>query len=505
MKTLLILCLFILNVGCNSQNSKTSENEIDIFGSIGPSVKYKEKYYCFFRNYNDLYNTQFTSTFYILNEKGEPESKIEVPDELQTFYYDLYVKNDTIFTTEYNNNQTFYLDFNSKTWTKTKEGSDSFYKDKAFEVYSLDFGEWGSTIWFKDLKTNLQYEMHGHAPIINKIKNIYYVTTENAVYQIENPTKLKKSDKNYNLEKILHDKFYYKEGSFSTLGAKTLIEFDYDEFSDDNTQILTSFVSNDSLFHIYKDSISTKVGFIENQNFIQTHEFSKDIKPLQFYYDWRMPIVNEKQIIQFMTKNEGEFGFIEIKNGKIEIKKFINSNKAPKLSSKDMMDWFKNTFNVYYVGFESLKLKDIDEIEKYIKAVDLAQNRKIDHYLLDNLDKNTIETPRIYSKIELPNHKLYTSYYYKKNNKEIILIQFEWKMDKPNQSFEDYINTKFQSNSINKNRFNELNKYLDNYIGKPINHEKSEYRETITWKKDNKIIELSITDYEVNVTILKNK
>jgi len=168
--SLIFLILIFCNLSCNPQNANSTESKIDIFGSIGPSVKYKDKYYCFFRNHNDHYNTLFTRTFYILNDNGEPVSKIEVPDELQTFYYDLYVKNDTIFTTEYYNNETFYLDFNTKTWQKTQKGSDLFYKDKAFEVYSLDFGEWGSTIWFKDLKTNLQYEMHGHAPIINKIK-----------------------------------------------------------------------------------------------------------------------------------------------------------------------------------------------------------------------------------------------------------------------------------------------------------------------------------------------
>ena len=259
------------------------------------------------------------------------------------------------------------------------------------------------------------------------------------------------------------------------------------------------------MLHIYKDSISTKVGYIENQNFIETREFSKDIKPIPFYYDWRMPIVNEQQIIQFITKNEEEFGFIEINNGKIEIKKFINSNKATKLSSKDMMDWFKNTFNTYYIGFESLKLKDIDETEKHIKAEDLTQNHKIDHYLLDGLNKDVIETPRIYSKNEIPNHKLYTSYYYNNNNKEIILIEFEWKMDKSNQNFEDYMTSKFTTDKTNEERFNDLCEFLENYIVKPSTKEKNEHRETITWKTPDKTVELTLTDYEVLVTLLKGK
>lgn len=501
------LFLFLTSalISCKKEinNYIDTENKIDIFGSIGPSIKYKNKYYCFFRNDNDNLNTLFTSTFYIIDESGKTESKIEVPNELQTFYYDLYVKNDSIFVTEYNDNETYFLNFDSKTFEKTKKGIDLFYKDADFEVYSLDFGEWGSTIWFKDLKTNLQYQMHGHAPIVNKIKDIYYVTTENTVYEIKDPKKLLKSEKYYNLKNLIKDKYFYKEGSFSTTGTKTLIEFDYDEFSDDNIQILTSFVSNDSLFHIYKDSISIKVGFIENQNFIQTREFSKDIKPLQFHYDWRMPFYENQQTIPFITNNEKEFGFLEINNGKIETTIFSNQNAVAKLSYNDMLYWFKTSFNRYFVNFNSLNLEEVDEIEKHIKAENLTQNHKIDHYLLDGLDKTQIETPRIYRKFELPNQTFLTSYYYNKKSKNIFLIEFEWKNDNSKLSFEDRNESRNKIDLTNQKRFEDLSHFFNTYLEKKSIDKKTDYRHSKTWIKDNKIIELTITDYEIVVTLRK--
>lgn len=129
-----ILLLFFLNiiVGCKNEKEQfiESENSIDIFGQIGPSLKHNGKYYCIFRNYNDQYNTLFTSVFYILSDKGKVEDKIELPEAIQTFYYDLYIKNDSIFITEYD--KTFFLDLETKTWKKTKEGKDLFYKDDDF-------------------------------------------------------------------------------------------------------------------------------------------------------------------------------------------------------------------------------------------------------------------------------------------------------------------------------------------------------------------------------------
>src|SRR5690606_40116560 len=43
---------------------------------------------CYFRRDNDKFSTGSNHYFYILNKKGKVVSEIEVPEELQTFYYD---------------------------------------------------------------------------------------------------------------------------------------------------------------------------------------------------------------------------------------------------------------------------------------------------------------------------------------------------------------------------------------------------------------------------------
>src|SRR5690554_5022462 len=115
-KILLILILFTQS--CNSQkndfNVEYENIEIDIPGKPGPWLKQNGKFYCYFLTDNDIYSSGSTHYFYILDKNGTIESKISVPDQLQTFYYDLYVKNDTIFTTEYYDQNTFFLDEKNK-------------------------------------------------------------------------------------------------------------------------------------------------------------------------------------------------------------------------------------------------------------------------------------------------------------------------------------------------------------------------------------------------------
>jgi len=151
-KALYFLILILLMQSCKSQendfNVEYENIEINIPGNPGPWLKKNGKFYCYFETDNDIYNTRSDHHFYILDKKGKIESEISVPKELQTTYYDLYIKNDTVFTTEYYDQDTFYLDEKNSRWIKTKKGIDLFYEDENYEVYSLDFGEWGSATWF---------------------------------------------------------------------------------------------------------------------------------------------------------------------------------------------------------------------------------------------------------------------------------------------------------------------------------------------------------------------
>ena len=133
MKTAIpILILSFLAISCESQELNLTYNnvEINIPGRPGPWLKYGDNFYCFFQTDNDKFSSASNHHFYILNRNGGINAKVEVPNEIQKTYYDLYVKNDTIFTTEYYDHNTFYLDRTNETWVKTEKGIDLYFEDK---------------------------------------------------------------------------------------------------------------------------------------------------------------------------------------------------------------------------------------------------------------------------------------------------------------------------------------------------------------------------------------
>lgn len=204
MKNLIhIIILLFTAASCQSQELNVSyENiEINIPGSPGPWLKFNENFYCYFKTDNDKFSSGSNHQFYVLDNNGKVKSKIEVPEKLQTFYYDLYIKNDTIFTTEYYNHHTFYLDQTKNTWVETKKGIDLYFEDNDYSVYSLDFGEWGGVTWFENKKTDKQYEIGATSPVINKLNSQYYLTTGISVLKIKDPRELDVSKEHYDYRK----------------------------------------------------------------------------------------------------------------------------------------------------------------------------------------------------------------------------------------------------------------------------------------------------------------
>src|SRR5690606_7736391 len=293
-----------------------------------------------------------------LDKKGKIESEISVPKELQTTYYDLYIKNDTIFTTEYYDQNTFYLDEKNSQWIKTKKGVDLFYEDEKYEVYSLDFGEWGSVTWFKDRKNDKQYEFAASAPIINKLGNSYFITLGNQILEIKNPQLMGESQEYYDVNKATED-YDFRSGRYSLKNAKIIYEFENHDFFEPKSSFTTSFITNNKLYHIYKDNISTKIGVVENDTLNSVYEFKGKMKPLRWNYDWRQPIQNNKQTFQFF-KDDTNYGIVEIENNKLLVTTFNNNYKETVLSEKEMKRWFENVFEYYFENFNKLKIKEID-------------------------------------------------------------------------------------------------------------------------------------------------
>ena len=508
MKTVIqIIILLLFTQSCQSQEQDFSvkyENfEINIPGSPGPWLKHNGKFYCYFTTDNDKFSTGSKHHFYILDDKGKTESKIVVPEKLQTFYYDLYVKNDTIFTTEYYEQNTFHLENNK--WIETKKAIDLFYEDDNYNVYSLDFGEWGGVTWFNDKKNNKQYEFAGSSPIINKLENAYFVTLENKILKIANPQKMELSKEPYDYKKAVLTENYFRQGSNSLKGAEIIYEYKNDDYFNPKFSFATSFISNNKLYHIYKDSISTKIGIVSDEKLTKVYDLQTDIIPYHWNYDWRNQIQKNKyQTIQFSTKKENEYGILEINENDILVTTFKNSFKETELGEAKMNQWFENTFNYYFSNFDKLLLKDIVSVEQKEKATDITQSHKISHYILDGKD---IETPRIYRKIENSTLKLNTSYYCSTNGKSIELIEFEWGKNK--SRFENVVDAiedsmkEDKSESIYKSKFTWISNYLTNKLGKPYNDKQSNKNGIQEWKIENKVIKLVFNENLVELTMYK--
>ena len=505
MKTVIhIIILILITASCKPQelNVNIKNVEINIPGSPGPWLKYNDNFYCYFKTDNDKFSSGSNHQFYILDKDGKTKSQINVPKKLQTFYYDLYVKNDTIFTTEYYDHNTFYLDQTNNTWVETKKGIDLYYDDKDYSVYSLDFGEWGGVTWFKDKQTKKQFEIGATSPIINKLEESYYLTAGTSVLKIKDPTELDKSKEPYDYKKAVADleNRYRREGNHSTNGAEIIFEYKNNNYFNPTFSLATSFISKDKLYHLYRDSISTKIGTIENKKLVPFYEFKSVIRPFQWNYDTRNPIQNNNfQSVQFQTDKDSVYGIIEINKNDFKVTQFNNIYKEPVFGEKELNKWLENTFNNYYLNFSELTLKQIDKVEQQINATDITQKHKISTFRLDG--KN-IETPRIYRKIESDSLKLITMYYYEPEFKRIELINWEWGINRNHlidRKVFLHLSQEEKAKILYEPKFNWISEFLTAKFGQPTTTMKDDFSITQIWLEEDKevLLKLGTRDTEL--------
>ncbi|WP_318640615.1 hypothetical protein [Flavobacterium ardleyense] len=509
MRNLIQILILIFTISsCKSQEIKVNYRniEINIPGDPGPWIMHNNNFYCYFKTDNDRFSSGSHHQFYILGTDGQVKSQIEVPKKLQTFYYDLYIKNDTIFTTEYYDKNTFYLDQISNAWIETKKGVDLYYDDVEYSVFSRDFGEWGAVTWFKDKSTNQQYEISAAAPIVNKLKNSYYITTGKSILKIDDPKKLDLSIAPYNYKKAVLDGKFFREGSNSTNRAEILLKSKNEYDPNPIFSFTTSFVANDKLYHLYEDSLYNTIGEIKIDKLVPIYTLKSKIKPFHWYYDTRNPIQsNAYQTVQFRTDKDNIYGILEINRANVSVIYFNNLYHEPVFSEKEMNDWVKNIFEYYYSNFKELTLEQIEKVEKELNATDLTQKHKISNYLIEDKD---VETPRIYRKVEADKLRLITMYYYSESDKKIELIEFEW-MENRNKklSINDLDASDISNerrNMIYKSKFNWLSKYLREKIGKPASTKANKNGVEIIWQKDNLSIILEYSKNDLDLTIFRH-
>jgi hypothetical protein len=291
------------------------------------AIKYRNNYYCFFEapqegHYKDL------RFFLIISGDGKVVQDIKVPKEIQnSYYFDLFLKNDSVFTKTYMDHDIYFLDINKLRWVNIKEVDDMIYEDDKFYITYLDFGEWGGTTWFKDKRSGKEYELASSGTIINKIDNTYYVTAAHKIIMIENPLKMKPCNKDYYYEEIQKKKA--AKGTNSLLGAtviysdSTYSDWDYKKL---NNYVATSFIANDEIFHLCVDSTKTYIAILENGKLVPIKKIGNSYLTFNWYYSYRCRIQNTRQLLKFTTKRPNGYGLMEIDGEKVKIR-YLTFNK----------------------------------------------------------------------------------------------------------------------------------------------------------------------------------
>lgn len=287
--------------------------------SLTHSVKFGEKYYCFFTDKKDNYSKYF----FIISNKGAIEKEIKLPRDLtDCFYLDLFVLHDTIFSKPYMNDKSYYLNLQTLTWVETPEPDDVIYEDERFYVTCLDFGEWGSTTWFKDKSSGKEYELASSMEIINRIDSSYYISGGIKILKIDDPLNMKQCDKEYYYNVIKKKEF--SEGTNSLLGAETIFDdttFSQWDFKEPKLYIAASFKVENKLFYLCNDSINTFIARLENKKMIPILSLEKKYSTFDWAHSYRCKIQKENfQLLKFKTKTENTYGFIEIEENKIHIR-----------------------------------------------------------------------------------------------------------------------------------------------------------------------------------------
>ena len=398
--------------------------------SLRNAVKFKNKYYCII-NENPLTNTTWDKNkFIIISDKGDSIREVELPNKfIKTFYTDLFIYKDRVTIKDYYDGRTYYLDTIQNKWIETEEADDLIYEDEELYVTYMDFGEWGSTTWFKDKKTNKEYDIDGFKSIL-KLNEGFYLIWPNGVNLLKDITDLKPCNKDYYYN-IIKDKHSSKKKGY--LGSENLPELityfhdtNYEPFSFyNNFSILTSFIADNKLYHICSDSIKNYIGYASNMNMVIIDTLPFNINMFNYNNSYRCRIQKDNsQIIKFEHKeDENQFGFIEIKDNNIKVRYFIHDIDSVDYIWKEKFEMaFDSIFN-YLIRNKDITISQIDSLENIYGGIDteIAFGKRY----MEN-SKHNFQGGKRYFKIQDSIISIYIDYFYTEKGSLVKRVDFEW-------------------------------------------------------------------------------
>ena len=467
---------------------------ISVNGRMTHAIEFNDKYYVLFEQRLMKYGGYGKRWLYIFSN-NQLEKVIDCPEQMQTVYLDFYVQNDSIILKPYMDKQSYHFDNINFKWNNIDKTDDLIFEDSDFYVYSLDFGEWGGKTWFKDKKTSSQYVLESTTPLINKIDSTYYLTNSFQVLRINNPKELTKCDSDVTYENI------QKSGkSYSWYSQSKGYEVIYEDKNVDcfdftyPPRIVSSFVFNNELLHIYETDTALYLSRIINNKIQPFEKILDDAKFFNWHLSYRCKNLNgSNELLKFKTTNDQIYGLTTIKGNKIYVTYLVNDFELmPKTLGKERSnEIFENRLKTILADFSKLTLTDIEEKEKEWKSFDITPNHKIGIGESWNPNNYAIDINKSYLVVEDSIISNSIMYFATKKTDLVRAITIDWEKTQTDKI--EFGNEKSASEVFLK-RFRDLVLILTNELGEPnsINEEKK--NQSYSWTIQNKInIEIKLT------------
>ena len=505
-RTIAILILSLTLFSCHGQQNSNLINFesgfsliqdtilISVNGRMTHALEYNDKYYVLFEQQLMKYGGYGKRWLYIFSN-NQLERVIECPEQMETVYLDFYVQNGNIILKPYKNKQSYQFDNKNFKWNKIDKTDDLIFEDIDFFVYSMDFGEWGGKTWFKDKKTGSQYVLESTTPLINKIGSTYYLTNTSKVIRVNNPRELTKCDSDVTYENIKKTGKYYSWYSQSK-GYEVIYgdeNVDYFDLSF-HPMIVSSFVFNNELLHIYETETTSYISRILNKKIQPFEKILDDTEFFNCHYSYRFKnLKGLNELLKFNTKNDQVYGLTTIKGNKIYVTYFVNDVELkPKTLGKERSnEIFENRLKKMIADFSKLTLTDIEAKEKEWKSFDITPNHKIGIDESWNPNNYAIDINKSYLIVEDSIISNSIMYYATRKPDLVRAITIDWEKTQTDRI--EFGNEKAASEVFLK-KFNDLVLILTNELGESnsINEEKES--QSYSWALQNKInIKIKLT------------
>ncbi len=456
---------------------------VNIKGEMTHALKYRDKYYVLFKQQVLKYGGYGKRWLYIFSN-GEVERIVNCPKEMKTVYLDFYAKNDSLILKPYMDKQSYYLDLESHNWIKIDKTDDLVFEDDSFQVFSLDFGEWGGKTWFKEKSTGQEYVLESTTPLVNKIDSIYYLTNSFQVIKIKNPRLLNKCTDDITYENIESTgKFYSWYGEpngFVYVYQDTT--FDYFDFKH-QPNIVSSFVLNKKLLHIYETDTAT---YIARHRGYEIEPIQKILENISFYnwhFSYRCSNLNgNNELLKFRTNDEQIFGLLEMIGNEVQVTYLKNDAELkPKTVGVERADTiFVNRLKSILPNLNNLEFSSIDSKEQSWGSFDITPNHKIGIGDCWNPNKYVIDTCKSFLIKEDSIISNSIMYYATKDKNLVRAVTINW-------NDETNIFSSISEETSKKTKINFLTDYITKEIGRYSKRIEKNNSYELTWEMPNGI------------------